>query len=154
MLYQSPDFFDKHGNAKPHLFFWMSCVFLARAWTVFVIAGVSREQGQDLLSLFYPDKGALYMGLAMGFPAVMLMLFAGSLHRFPRVFERIWCWGRVILIAAFSCDLLVQMDHLIMDHWRFNWSSASTLLIALWLIIYLFKSRRIQFLFETPILRE
>lgn len=118
-----------------------------------MFAGVSREQGQDLLSLFYPDRDALYIGLALGFPAVILMLFAGSLPHFPRVFERVWRWGKVILISAFSCDLLVQMDLLIMDHWRFNWSGATTLLIALWLIIYLCKSRRTQFLFETPISR-
>lgn len=154
MMYQSPDYLDKHGNAKPNLFFWISCFFLARAWTVFVIAGVSREQGSDLLSLFYPDRDALYVGLAAGFPAVILLLLAGNLHRYPAIFSRIWHWGRVFLIFAFSCDLLMQMEHLVIDQWRFNWSSASTLLIAFWLIIYLFKSRRTQFLFETPIYRE
>ncbi|WP_394210793.1 DUF2919 domain-containing protein [Enterovibrio calviensis] len=153
-LYQSPDYFDKHGNAKPNLLFWLSCVFLARAWLVFVIAGVSREQGQDLLALFYPSHDALYIGLGVGFPAVVLMLLAGNLHRYPAFFDRIWFWGKAFLITAFFSDLILQIKHLMMLHWRFHWSSAVTLLIALWLVIYLFKSRRTQFLFKAPILRE
>ncbi|MBE1274652.1 DUF2919 domain-containing protein [Enterovibrio baiacu] len=154
LLYQSPDYFDKHGNAKPALFFWLACIFLARAWIVFVVAGVSREQGADLLALIYPNHDALYLGLAVGFPSVALMLMAGNLHRYPRVIERVWHWGRAILLAAFSCDLVLQIKHLIVGHWRFHWSSAVTLLIALWLVIYLLRSRRIQFLFASPIYRE
>ncbi|MEZ9526062.1 DUF2919 domain-containing protein [Enterovibrio norvegicus] len=154
LLYQSPDYFDKHGNAKPALFFWLACIFLARAWIVFVIAGVSREQGADMLALIYPNHDALYMGLAVGFPSVALMLMAGNLHRYPRVIENVWHWGRAILLAAFSCDLVLQIKHLTVGHWRFHWSSAVTLLIALWLVIYLLRSRRIQFLFASPIYRE
>lgn len=154
ILYQSPPFFDKHGNAKPNFLFWLSGIYLARAWIVFVIAGLSREQGNDLLSLFYPDNDALYMGFAMGFPAVVLMLLAGNLHRYPVLFERIWRKGKTILIFAFCADLIVQMDHLIIVDWRFDWSRATMLLMALWMVVYLFKSRRIRFLFKTPISRE
>ncbi len=154
MLYQSPYFFDKHGNAKPYFLFWLSCIFLARAWIVFVIAGVSGEQSQKLLSLFYPDSETLYIGFAIGFPAVVFMLLAGNVHCYPVLFEQIWRRGRGILILAFCADLIVQMDHLIIVDWRFHWSRASMLLIALWMVIYCFKSRRIQFLFGTPISRE
>lgn len=154
LLYQSPDYFDKHGNVKPHLLFGFACLFLARAWLVFVVAGVSREQGKTLLLLFYPDTDALYMGLAIGFPAVFLLLLAGNLHRYPSFLACIWRWGRALLIFTFSVDLCVQLDHLNDLNWQFHWVSASTLLIELWLMIYILKSRRIQFLFETPIYRE
>lgn len=153
ILYQSPDYFDKHGNAKANFLFWLMCIYLARAWIVFVFAALSREQGETLLSLFYPDKDALYMGFAIGFPVVVMMLLAGNVHCYPRFFERIWMRGKAVLIFAFCADLIIQMDHLIIVDWRFHWSRATMLLIALWMVIYLFKSKRIRFLFETPISR-
>ncbi|MDD1784165.1 DUF2919 domain-containing protein [Enterovibrio sp. ZSDZ35] len=153
-LYQSPDYYDKHGNAKPNLMFWLSCIYLAKSWVVFVIAGVSREQGQTLLSLFYPHHDALYIGLGIGFPAVALMLMAGNIHRYPPFLEKIWRKGKGILVGAFVCDLILQIKHLIAQQWAFHWSGALTLLIAIWLVSYLFRSRRIQFLFEAPITRE
>ncbi|CZF83123.1 DUF2919 domain-containing protein [Grimontia marina] len=154
LLYQSPDYYDKHGNAKPNLMFWLTGLFLARSWIVFVVAGVSREQGKDLLSLFYPSHDALYIGLALGLPAVALMLMAGSLHRFPAFFQRVWRFGKYTLLAALSGDLILQVKHLMAQRWEFHWSGALMLLMAIWLVLYLLRSRRIQFLFEAPITRE
>lgn len=151
--YRSPEFYDKHGNAKPNLLFWLSCIFLARAWFVFVVAGVSREQGTNLLSMIYPSHDVLYMGLGMGVAAVGLMLMAGNLHRYPSLFARLWCFGKPILLVNLLIDLGFQCQHLKEMHWRFEWSSASVLLITIWLLLYLLKSQRIQFLFTAPINR-
>lgn len=154
LLYTSPDYYDKHGNAKPNLMFWLSGFFLARSWVVFVIAGVSREQGKDLLSLFYPSHDALYLGLALGFPAVAFMMMAGNLHRYPPFLARIWRQGKYVLLAALCGDLLLQINHLMAARWAFHWSAALMLLVAVWLALYVLRSRRIRFLFEAPILRE
>ncbi len=154
LLYTSPDYYDKHGNAKPNLMFWLSCFFLARAWIVFVVAGVSREQGQTLLSIFYPSHEGLYLGLGLGTPAVALMLMAGNLHRYPGFFSAVWRWGKAILMVSLLCDLALQAQHLMIQHWSFHWGSAGMLLMAIWLVLYLFRSRRTQFLFEAPITRE
>lgn len=153
LLYRSPDDYDKHGNAKPNLMFWLTCFFLARSWLVFVVAGVSREQGKDLLALFYPSHEVLYVGLALGFPAVALMLMAGNLHRYPPLFGRIWQVGKILLLTALSGDLVLQVKHLMVEHWAFHWRGALMLLIAVWLVFYLLRSRRMQFLFKAPISR-
>ena len=35
--------------------FWAVLILQARTWLLFVMAGASREQGESLLALFYPD---------------------------------------------------------------------------------------------------
>ena len=114
---------------------------------------VSQNQGQTILSLIYPHQASLYVGLTIGVPGVAFMLLAGNLHLYPRIFSSVWKHGKWILIAVFSADLLLQFKQLNLMHWRFELVSASLLTLTIWLQIYLFKSRRMQFLFETNINR-
>lgn len=65
--------YDSQGFLKAPIWLWLGWLFLNRAWVMFVMAGVSREQGSHLLSLIYPDHSLLYVGLAMGAPALALM---------------------------------------------------------------------------------
>ena len=51
----SPDDYDQHGALRLPLGFWAVLILQARTWLLFVMAGVSREQGESLLALFYPD---------------------------------------------------------------------------------------------------
>lgn len=145
--------YDKHGNAKTNFLFWVACLCLARAWIVFIIAGVSQTQGTRLLSLFYPNHNGLYLGLGLGFFAVSLMFLAGNLHHFPLFFARCWRYGKEILLVNLVIDLGLQIHALYLIHWRFDWSSALTLLVTAWLSAYFFMSRRIKFLFTAPINR-
>ncbi len=147
------ELYDKQGNVKANFLFWVACLCLARAWIVFIIAGVSQTQGTSLLSLFYPDHDKLYFGLGLGFFAVILMLLAGNLHHFPLFFARFWRYGKIILLINIVIDLGLQIQVLYLSHWRFDWSSALTLLVTAWLSVYLLMSRRIQLLFKAPINR-
>jgi hypothetical protein len=67
----------------------------ARTWVLFVMAGASRQQGDALLNLFYPDHDAFWLGLLPGVPAVLAFLLAGDALRF-----RLWRWLRGLLILA------------------------------------------------------
>ncbi len=152
-LYQTPDYYDAHGNSKSHKIFWLCCLFLARAWIVFIIAGVSQDQGTALLELFYQHKQALYIALGLGTPSAFLMLIAGNLHHYPRFLSHIWRYGKIILLTSLSADLTLQLLQMNAMNWRFHWSNAITLLLSTWLLFYLIKSRRMQFLFKSPIVR-
>ncbi len=147
------ELFDKHSNVKANFLFWVVCLCLARAWIIFIIAGVSQTQGTVLLSLFYPSHDGLYFGLGCGFFAVILMLLAGNLHHFPLFFARFWRYGKEILLINIIIDLGLQIQALYLMQWRFDWSSALILLVTAWLGVYLVMSKRIQFLFKTPINR-
>ncbi|EKO3593173.1 DUF2919 family protein, partial [Vibrio metschnikovii] len=58
--------YDRYGYLNASLWLWLGWLFLARAWVVFVVAGVSREHGSTILSFVYPDHDMLYLGLMTG----------------------------------------------------------------------------------------
>lgn len=63
---------------------------------LFVMAAASRGQGDTLLTLFYPDHDAFWLGLLPGVPAVVAFLCSGRRHTIPCL------WGelRWLLILA------------------------------------------------------
>ncbi len=67
----SPDDYDQHGALRLPLGFWAVLILQARTWLLFVMAGVSREQGESLLALFYPDTQRFWYGMLLGLPAAL-----------------------------------------------------------------------------------
>lgn len=78
------------------LLFWCVLLLQARTWVLFVLAGASRDQGNTLLNLFYPDHDNFWLGLLPGVPAVLAFLLSGQRHLWPRL----WFALRSLLIAA------------------------------------------------------
>ena len=54
---------------------------------LFVMAGASRQQGSDLLALFYPDSDTFWLGLGLGVPAALGLLLTGYRQRWPRLWH-------------------------------------------------------------------
>ena len=50
-----PADFDAHGRLRLPLLFWCVLLLQARTWVLFLMAGASRQQGDAILNLFYPD---------------------------------------------------------------------------------------------------
>lgn len=91
-----PADYDAHGRLRLPFLFWCVLLLQARTWVLFVIAGSSREQGNMLLNLFYPDHDAFWLGLLPGVPAVLAFLLSGRRFAFPVL----WRWLRELLILA------------------------------------------------------
>ena len=91
-----PADYDAHGRLRLPFLFWCVLLLQARTWVLFVIAGSSREQGNTLLNLFYPDHDAFWLGLLPGVPAVLAFLLSGRRFAFPVL----WRWLRELLILA------------------------------------------------------
>lgn len=91
-----PADYDGHGRLRLPVLFWCVLLLQARTWVLFVIAGSSREQGNTLLNLFYPDHDAFWLGLLPGVPAVLAFLLSGRRFAFPAL----WRWLRGLLILA------------------------------------------------------
>lgn len=91
-----PGDYDSHGRLRLPFLFWCVLLLQARTWVLFVMAGASRGQGDTLLTLFYPDHDAFWLGLLPGVPAVMAFLCSGRRHFIPRL----WSAIRWLLIAA------------------------------------------------------
>ncbi|MCU5771098.1 DUF2919 domain-containing protein [Erwiniaceae bacterium BAC15a-03b] len=97
----SPDDYDHKGQLRLPLTFWIILLLQARTWLLFVMAGVSRQQGTELLELFYPDRQAFWIGMASGVPAAVGLLLTGYRQRLPRVWQS-WRW-------VLCLDLLAMM---------------------------------------------
>lgn len=91
-----PGDYDGHGRLRLPFMLWCVLLLQARTWVLFVMAGASRGQGDTLLSLFYPDHDAFWLGLLPGVPAVLAFLCSGRRHLIPRL----WAALRWLLIVA------------------------------------------------------
>lgn len=132
-LYSYRDF-DSQGYLKAPVLFWAILLFQARTWVLLVIAGASREQGEAILSLFYPDSHYFWLGLLPGVPAALAFLLSGRRHLWPRI----WRGLRIILVVtqvfllAWQCSVLAEQNIsgitialLVMDIWALWWLSTN-----------------------------
>lgn len=87
----SPDAYDGNGLLRLPCMFWLILLIQARTWLILIMAGASRQQGNDLLSLFYPEPYYFWAGLIIGIPALFSLVLAGYRQRCP-VLWRLWRW--------------------------------------------------------------
>ncbi|MCE0489248.1 DUF2919 domain-containing protein [Pantoea sp. Mb-10] len=99
-----PEDYDAKGQLRLPFFFWLILVLQARTWLLLVMAGASRQQGSDLLALFYPDAHAFWLGLALGVPAAAGLLLTGYRQRWPRL----WSGWRYVLGVSFLVSVIAQ----------------------------------------------
>lgn len=89
-----PADFDAHGRLRLPLLFWCVLLLQARTWVLFLMAGASRQQGDAILNLFYPDHERFWLGLLPGVPAVLAFLLSGYRQRLPRLWRAmLWLSG-------------------------------------------------------------
>ncbi|MCA1922538.1 DUF2919 domain-containing protein [Buttiauxella noackiae] len=138
VLYPPSDY-DTHGNLKTPLLFWCTLLLQARTWFVLVLAAASRQQGDAILGVFYPDRDNFWFGLLPGVPAALAFMISGRRHLYPRV----WAAVRWVLIAA----QLVLLTWQLLLLWQGEDLTGVTLLLlladlfALW---WLATSRRLR----------
>jgi hypothetical protein len=99
-----PEEYDAKGQLRLPFLFWLILLLQARTWLLLVMAGASRQQGNDLLALFYTDRQSFWLGLALGIPAAIALLLTGYRQRWPRLWQR---W-RHVLSASLLISLLWQ----------------------------------------------
>jgi len=99
-----PEDYDAKGQLRLPFFFWLILVLQARTWLLLVMAGASRQQGSDLLALFYPDAHAFWLGLALGVPAAAGLLLTGYRQRWPQL----WSGWRYVLGVSFLVSVIAQ----------------------------------------------
>ena len=99
-----PADYDQHGRLRLPVLFWLILLLQARTWVLFAVAAASRQQGDALLALFYPDSDGFWLGLLPGIPAVMAFFLSGRRQQFPRL----WRALRWLLVAAQALLLVWQ----------------------------------------------
>jgi hypothetical protein len=147
--------YDENGRVKPPLMLMLSLIFLARSMVVFIASLSFREDGGLLLSLFYPDKYQFYLSLSSAVPALFLIFLIGFREKLwqanrAKVFLILpWLIGIVLCI-----DILLQLYIITKLHFEFSWPSATSLLVTMLIVWYLFLSTSIKALFKDWPLKE
>ncbi|EXU74806.1 MULTISPECIES: DUF2919 domain-containing protein [Erwinia] len=143
-LIYSPDDYDARGQLRLPAAFWMILLLQARTWVLFVMAGASRQQGAELLALFYPDTQAFWTGIGLGIPAVLGLLLTGYRQRFPRLWQA-WRWVLCLTLLAIVAQQGVRL-------WQEDEPVAPLVVLFTLLdltgLIYLASGRRIRDCFD------
>ncbi len=101
----TPEDYNSHGMLRLPLWFWGILILQARTWLLFVMAGASRDQGNTLLALFYPDRQSFWLGIALGLPAALCFLLSGRRHLWPKSWR--WVYGVMLLGLLLTLGLQV-----------------------------------------------
>lgn len=137
--------YDDHGQLRPPLWFWPIALLLTRSVWLFLMAGVTRESGSAILTLFYPDKLTLYISQLTDVPAMLALLACGGTHRQTHS-ARAWLrrHSRALLLCSTASGLVMQLHSLNLQQWSFNWPTALVLIASLWALWYLLRSRQLR----------
>lgn len=135
--------YDRHGQLKPPFWLWPIALLLTRSLWLFLMAGVTRQGGSDILALLYPEPRSLYMAMAVDLPAALALLACGGAQSQP---WRSWLRRHTqpLLLLSAGGGLLLQLLALHTQQWSFHWASALTLLGNLWALCYLLRSRQLR----------
>jgi len=137
---------DSHGRLRLPFLFWCLLPLQARTWVLFLIAGASRDQGDALLNLFYPDHSLFWIGLLPGVPAVFAFLLSGRRHVYPRF----WRLLRPVLIAA-QLILLVWQPCLWLSGEAVSGVGLSLLMLDIFALWWLLTNPRLRACFNEAI---
>ncbi|PWI34689.1 DUF2919 domain-containing protein [Vibrio albus] len=147
MRYPIEDY-DKYGYLRAPVWLWLGWLFLARAWVVFVIAGVSRQSGEKMLGIVYPDHLALYVDLALGLPAIFLIWLIGLRRPERSLISKILRMGKAVSASIIIIQLNVVMYRIYLTSGRFHWPEAVTLVVLCWFLLFVLRSRRVTHCFK------
>ena len=137
--------YDDHGQLRPPLWFWPIALLLTRSVWLFLMAGVTRESGSAILTLFYPDKMSLYLGLLTDVPAMLALLACGGTYQQTQsIRARLRRHSRGLLLCSTASGLVIQLHSLSLQAWSFSWPTALVLIASLWALWYLLKSRQLR----------
>ena len=134
-----PADYDAQGRVRLPFLFWCVLLLQARTWVLFIMAGASRQQGDVLLNLFYPDHDNFWLGLLPGIPAVLAFIVSGQRQRFPRLWplmrwllvlsQTLLLWQPLLWLSGESPSMLT-ISLLVADLYAFWWLLASRRLKA------------------------
>lgn len=135
-------YYDDAGKVKPAAALYFCIVFLSRSLLVLIGSVSVRENGDQLLALFYPEKHYLYISLAIAFPAFLAVLILGFREKIWDAY-RYWMFSCIkpLLIFSVLADLSLHIMLANVGHWQFSWLIALTLLLDSLIFYFLIKDK-------------
>lgn len=138
-------YYDEAGRVKPAIALYFCIAFLSRSLLVLIGSVSVRENGEQLLALFYPDKQYLYISLGIALPAFATLLILGFREKIWNS-ERCWIFSYIkpLLFLSVLADLALHIMLASMNHWQFSWVIAFTLILDSLFFYFLLKDKHTQ----------
>ena len=95
------EYYDDAGRVKPAVALYFCIVFLSRSLLILIGSVSVRENSEQLLALFYPEKQYLYISLAIAFPAFLALLLLGFREKIWLA-EKLWMFSCIKPLLIFS----------------------------------------------------
>ncbi len=137
-------YYTQSGNLKPPIFFYFTLLFLARTWALLIISVASRNTGNKILAMFYPDKTHFYLGLISGFIALLLFLLSGRDHDKHYWLSKLWQIGYPFLLLSIITDFALQLYYLSINHFQYSLGASLQLVIIIWSLLYSVRSKHLK----------
>jgi hypothetical protein len=135
-------YYDDAGRVKPAVALYLCIAFLSRSLMILIGSVSVRENSDQLLALFYPEKRYLYICLAIAFPAFLALLLLGFREKIWQA-DRGWMFSCIkpLLIFSVLADLGLHVMLADIEHWQFSWLIAITLLLDSLVFYFLIKDK-------------
>ena len=137
-------FYTQSGDLKPPTYFYYGLLFLARTWVLLIGSLASRETGNKLLAIFYPDKVHFYLGLASGLIAIILFVISGRDHDKHPLIGKFWQKGYPFLLLSVLFDLGLQLYYLYQDRFQYSVEASVQLVLVNWLLLFCMRSKHLK----------
>jgi hypothetical protein len=135
-------YYDDAGRVKPAAALYCCIVLLSRSLLILIGSVSVRDNGEQLLALFYPEKQYFYISLIIACPAFMALLLLGFREKIWHA-QRCWMFSCIkpLLIFSVLADLILHITLAKIGHWQFSWIIAITLLTDSLVFYFLFKDK-------------
>lgn len=141
--------YDESGRIKPPMTFWLSCLFLARSYFIFIAALSFRQDTESLLKVFYPNQQELYTGFVIGLGAVLAAVFVAFREKWWNgKFDKVRYLIKPLILLTLILDILYQIEIALDHHWQFLWTVAIFVVVDSILFYWLLKSRHVRLMIK------
>tara|TARA_R110000868_G_scaffold147512_3_gene369029 strand:- start:1159 stop:1728 length:570 start_codon:yes stop_codon:yes gene_type:complete len=142
-------YYDEAGRVKPAVALYICIAFLSRSLLILVGSVSVRENGEQLLALFYPDKQYLYISLGIAFPSFLALLLLGFREKIWNA-DRCWMFSYIkpLLIFSVLAEFVLHIMLASIKYWQFSWVIAFTLLLDSLIFYFLVKDKHTQLMLK------
>lgn len=137
-----PEYWDKYGVYRTPIGFNLTLLVLLRAYLIWIFSALARRPDLDLMSLFFQSKQHFFVALGIGALALIpTVLFSLRRPSSSQKLAKYWRYMRWPLLLAAMADLAWLFVQASQVYYQFSLYLAVQMVMLLWVILYLLKSR-------------
>jgi len=138
--------YDKYLCLRMSPLMWLTMLFLARPYVIFIISVANRRDRMGILELFHGEPSMGLLGAVAGIPAAILALaWTRRQPDAPAIVQRTCHAGKHLLVLSSLLNIaVILLPYLTGNAARITAVGWSELAVCLLIIAYLAKSQRVK----------